>query len=624
MSIRIRAAIAVGLLGGYYLLAAAIIGGLGTLTVILWLTNPGTVAAKASLFTVGAIVAVGGAFIAVLRAKPAPPDGLAVSEADAPQLWAEARDIAARVGTRPPDEIRLVAEVNAAVSEQAGMLGLRPGRRYLYIGAPLLMGMDVGMLRAVLAHEFGHYSGHDTRLGGLTYLGYDTMAGTIGRLGRRNVLGWLFRGYFWLYRLVSLAVRRRQESDADQAMVRVAGRDTAATALRSLRPLGAAWDFYLGNYVAWGWEFGYAPAAITGSFADLLTAREDELRELAGEAPQEKRSRWDSHPPVAERIRAIERTPATEDIDAADPRPATVLVPDLAERCAHLDTLTFRLSGQEVLPFAAYTATASVARHQHDADVLYRTASRLSNVDGAGLAAVLDLLAAGRLPELATALTRCDWQDEEDRAGAVAAVAGLLSAALAVAAVRGGNARWRHSWSGPVEFVDTAGQPLDVDALAEAAVTRPEELPQLRGRLPELGIREEHGQLVSTAASGTGANMVGALANVKVDGTEHDLILLDSGFVFVPSPPKSSDEGKTRLTALVQSTPPSQLAKDNRYLPYEEVASVRITKNVPLRIELHLHDGTVVAVHETWTGEQLGKSTDALRGVAERLAGPAS
>lgn len=618
MSVKIRAAIAVGLLGGYYLLAVGLIAGLGVLTVVLWQSNPGAAAAKLSLFTIGAIIAVGGAFIAVLRTKPAPPEGVPLTEGEAPQLWALARDVAGRVGTRPPDEIRLVAEVNAAVSERAGLLGLRPGRRFLYIGTPLLMGMDVGALRAVLAHEFGHYSGHDTRLGGLTYLGYDTMAGTIGRLGRRNVLGWLFRGYFWLYRVVSLAVRRRQESDADQAMVRVAGTETAVRSLRSLPTLSAAWDFYLGSYVAWGWEFGYAPAAITGSFPEMLAGREEELQKFASDLPEEKASRWDSHPPIADRVAALARTPVAGGDGAADPRPATDLVPDLAAWCDRLDKVSFRLEGQEVLPFPAYTAAAALARNQQGADILYRTAGRVSGVDGAGLSAVLDLLAAGRLPELATAATRCDWQDEEERQQAAAAVAGLLSAALAVAAAQGGNASWQHPWSGSIELVDTTGAPLDLDALAKTAVAEPDELPKVRARLAELGIREEDGQLVNTTASGTNAEVIGALANVKVDGAPHDLVLLDAGFVFVPAP-KSSDEGKQRLTQLVSSGPASQLAKDHRFLPYEEVASARMTKKVPVRLELTLHDGTVVTIHETWTGEQLGKSSDSLREIAERL-----
>jgi len=78
-------------------------------------------------------------------------------------LWAEVRAIAAEVRTRVPDEVRLVADVNAAVSEDTRLLGLRGGRRYLYVGLPLLQAMNLAQFRSVLAHELGHYSHQHTR-----------------------------------------------------------------------------------------------------------------------------------------------------------------------------------------------------------------------------------------------------------------------------------------------------------------------------------------------------------------------------------------------------------------------------------------------------------------------------
>src|SRR5207244_3243782 len=71
--------------------------------------------------------------------------------------------------TRGPDEVRLVPEVNAAVMEQASLLGLQSGKRSMMIGLPLLAGMSVGELRSVLAHELGHYGGGHTKLSALTY-----------------------------------------------------------------------------------------------------------------------------------------------------------------------------------------------------------------------------------------------------------------------------------------------------------------------------------------------------------------------------------------------------------------------------------------------------------------------
>ena len=58
-----------------------------------------------------------------------------------PRLWAEVRALAESSAPGAPDEIRLLPEVNAAVEEQTQMLGLVRGRRTLYLGAPVLMGL---------------------------------------------------------------------------------------------------------------------------------------------------------------------------------------------------------------------------------------------------------------------------------------------------------------------------------------------------------------------------------------------------------------------------------------------------------------------------------------------------
>jgi hypothetical protein len=42
--------------------------------------------------------------------------GVIITPEQAPRLWEEVRTLARAAGTRAPDEIRVVAEVNAAVS----------------------------------------------------------------------------------------------------------------------------------------------------------------------------------------------------------------------------------------------------------------------------------------------------------------------------------------------------------------------------------------------------------------------------------------------------------------------------------------------------------------------------
>jgi len=131
----------------------------------------------------------------VMPVRPTPPPGAPLTEEQAPQLWSLVRELAVAVGTRPPDEIRLDATVNAGIWEDAGLVGLRPGRRYLYLGAPLLECVTVSQLRAVLAHELGHYAGGHTLFGAPTYRGMRSIVDTLGRLGPYSLAGLLLAGY---------------------------------------------------------------------------------------------------------------------------------------------------------------------------------------------------------------------------------------------------------------------------------------------------------------------------------------------------------------------------------------------------------------------------------------------
>jgi Zn-dependent protease with chaperone function len=170
MRIGSRAVAAVGLLVGFYVLVVGVIAGLvvldvvavrgGVYTAVLF-SAPVIIALLRGLFTLGRLEKDDE------RTWP----GVPVSPREQPRLWALVVDVAAETGTRPPDEIRLVPAVNAAVAEQTRLLGLRSGSRRLLIGIPLLAGLTQGQLAAVIAHEMGHYGNGDTRLGPITYRG---------------------------------------------------------------------------------------------------------------------------------------------------------------------------------------------------------------------------------------------------------------------------------------------------------------------------------------------------------------------------------------------------------------------------------------------------------------------
>jgi Zn-dependent protease with chaperone function len=209
----IRAALSVLMLLGFYVFALALVGAMGVATVLLWQNHSGPNVAKLGFATIVVAVALVIALVRVIRAKPTPMPGLPLSESEAPELWRTVRELAEVANTRVPDEILLIPMVNAAVTEDARMLGLVGGRRRLYVGVPLLQALTVAQLRSVLAHELGHYSRNHTRLGEVAYRGREAIVGTVGQLDG-NIVGLLLKQYAKVYMLVAAAVSRRQELEA--------------------------------------------------------------------------------------------------------------------------------------------------------------------------------------------------------------------------------------------------------------------------------------------------------------------------------------------------------------------------------------------------------------------------
>lgn len=72
-------------------------------------------------------------FVRVSRLGPVP-HVVALTPQDQPELWEQVRAAAEAMGERPPDELYLVAEVDAGVAEQSRLLGLLPGRRRMLLG----------------------------------------------------------------------------------------------------------------------------------------------------------------------------------------------------------------------------------------------------------------------------------------------------------------------------------------------------------------------------------------------------------------------------------------------------------------------------------------------------------
>jgi heat shock protein HtpX len=251
-----------------------------------------------------------------------------------PRLFAELNSISRAVDQKMPSAVYLLPEPNAFVSQAGGFLGLG-SRRIMGIGLPLFGTLTVPQLRSVLAHEFGHYHGGDTRLGPWVYRTRSMVIRTVNGLRSNNTFMYLIRlpfyGYGKMFLRVTLAVSRRQEYNADKLAAQVAGAGSAIQALRTIRGIGPAWEAYWANEYVPVFGCGYVPP-LTDGFDRFLKARAvaRQVSDIVDKEMKEARTDpYDSHPTIKDRIAALEAL-AAETGDASGP-PATSLIADLPQ-----------------------------------------------------------------------------------------------------------------------------------------------------------------------------------------------------------------------------------------------------------------------------------------------------
>jgi Zn-dependent protease with chaperone function len=326
LSIRTRAALAVALLVGFYALAAVIAGAL------LFIPYAELVYANRLDARIGLFCVIGAFLIlksVVPRAEKFTPPGPRLAPAEHPALFALIDDVARRTGQEKPAEVYLAGDVNAFVTETGGTMGFG-GRRVMGIGLPLLEALTVPELRAVIAHEFGHFVGGDTRLGPWIYRTRAAIGRTLESLeGHSSILGKPFLWYGLGFLRVTHAVSRQQEFVAEAVAARVAGRDAAASALRRISGAAAAYGSFWASELAPALDRGYRPPLASG-FGQFLRAPDVTSQVAAvvdAELQSGKSDPYDTHPSLRERLAALgARSGGAADEGAA---PARTLLADV-------------------------------------------------------------------------------------------------------------------------------------------------------------------------------------------------------------------------------------------------------------------------------------------------------
>jgi len=295
-------------------------------------------------------------------------EDLEVTRQQEPRLFEFIDRLADEARAPRAHKVYLSPRVNAAVFYDLSLLNLIiPSKKNLEIGLGLVNVLSLGELKAVLAHEFGHFAQRSMAVGRWVYIARQ-IAGHV--VARRDVLdkllrqlsrfdlrvawvGWLLSMIVWsirsmmdvLFRLVLLAERalsRQMEFQADLVAVSLTGSDALIHALHRLHSADDAWD----KSVSFAFDEANKERRVSDVFA--VQARIIErMREILNQPdygivppvpdsdPQGHRlfksalaqspRMWSTHPPSADREHNAKQRYVSATVDA---RPAWELFSD--------------------------------------------------------------------------------------------------------------------------------------------------------------------------------------------------------------------------------------------------------------------------------------------------------
>ena len=324
-SLAARAAMAVLLTIGFYVLALGIVAALLG-AVYAELVYSDHIVLKPTIF---AIVAAGMILWSILpRFDRFAAPGPRLDESHQPELFTILREVSAATGEEMPSEVYLLGgEVNAWVAQRGGMMGIG-SRRVMALGLPLLESVTVPQFRAIIAHEFGHFHGSDTKLGPWIYKTRQAIVRTVNTIGRNS--SFLHKPFIWygnFFMRVTQSISRAQELAADVLAAHVAGARNAMTALIAVERAGAAYVSYWTTEVVPVLALGFRPPIAAG-LTRFLGADEvsSSLRDHVDRALSEGKSdQYDSHPPLRERLAVLEPLAGDSAAEQQGPMASTLL-----------------------------------------------------------------------------------------------------------------------------------------------------------------------------------------------------------------------------------------------------------------------------------------------------------
>lgn len=275
------------------------------------------------------------------------PGRIAVTEEEQPRLFAFIRRLTRDTNTQFPKKIFLSPDVNACVFYHSSFWSMfLPVRKNLEIGLGLVNSINISEFKAVMAHEFGHFSQRSMKLGSFTYntnriiynmlydnKGYASFLESWGNIHSyfaffasmtvtiARGIQWILKGMYKLINKSYLALSREMEFHADTIAASVAGGNNLVTALSRVELAGGCYTSAINTANHWLKEKKVA----RNIFSNQLTVFRSMAREyqlpLKDGLPEVSyqfirsfsrsrinyRNQWASHPTLEERKLNLEK-----------------------------------------------------------------------------------------------------------------------------------------------------------------------------------------------------------------------------------------------------------------------------------------------------------------------------
>ena len=281
--------------------------------------------AIASVATIGFLggklaILVGALLFAVARAlwvRLEPPAGAPLGRTEAPELFRLLGALQVRLKSAPIHQVLITPYFNAGVTQvpRLGILGWH--RNYLLIGVPLIKTLTAEQFKSVLAHEIGHLSRGHARAANWIYrlriiwARLETIFELRPQWGS-GLIRAFFKWYIPYFNAVSFPFARSNEYEADAASVMVTSSRGVAQALTGIHVTGIYLEhrYWPTVHASLKKSASRAVAPFEGFVAHaVLDVPEGDLQGWVDAALAQRTSHSDTHPSLADRLKAIGAVP---------------------------------------------------------------------------------------------------------------------------------------------------------------------------------------------------------------------------------------------------------------------------------------------------------------------------